>query len=212
MWEYLLDQHDLSTHWNSISYSPSSFRDYTEITQQNRDCFLSSSTSLTTTGAKDGSAFPMGLGGIGEVRRVLNIKNASSDGVYTASNILMSSFDNISTGGNSSSHGPNAAMSSMKYTALDKELGLTCKPQHILYCLSGHKMFSTFLPSFDLSSRDRVNIGVGHGGKEVRYGVLKRRRGKRNAAYLLASVVVSFFPLTLFLTNCECVCVILTGR
>lgn len=119
-----------------------------------------------STKDRDAPTFHTGIGGIGDFRRVLNIKNPNNEGVYAASNILLSSFDNIA--GTSNAVGGPGALSSMKYSALDKELGLSCKPQHILYCLAGHKMYSTFLPSFDLSSRDRVNIGgAGHSAKEV---------------------------------------------
>lgn len=167
VWEYSLGQHDLSTLWNSISYDPSSFRDYTDAVQQGKEHYTNAANPINTSNSKDAPAFHTGPGGIGDFRRVLNIKNMSSDGVYAASNVILSSFDNISA--NHSAAASSSAMSSMKYTALDKELGLSCKPQHILYCLAGHKMFSAFLPSFDLSGRDRVVLGAGggHSNKEV---------------------------------------------
>ena len=48
----------------------------------------------------------------------------------------------------------------------DKGIGMTSKPQFVLYCISGHKMYAGRLPTYDLSARD--NIHVGQSNREVR--------------------------------------------
>ncbi|RYH21172.1 hypothetical protein EON65_21325 [archaeon] len=154
-------QHDLSSLQNSISYDPSSFRDYGDAIQSNRDHFMNPSGQQGVSNSKDTSIFHTGLGGVGDFKRVLNIKNTTSDNVCNASNIILSSFDNLTA-----SVPKDSAVSSMKYSALDKELGLASRPQHILYCIAGHKMFSAFLPAYDTSNRDRMNV-TGYERKEV---------------------------------------------
>ena len=37
--------------------------------------------------------------------------------------------------------------------------GGNSKPQHVLYCISGHRMYVGRLPAFDLSTRDNVHLG-----------------------------------------------------
>ena len=165
MWEYNVAQHDLSSLQNSISYDPSSFRDYGDAIHSNRDQFMNPSAQPGMSNSKD-APFHTGLGGVGEFKRVLNIKNTTSDNVCSASNIILSSFDNLTA-----SVPKDSGVSSMKYSALDKELGLACKPQHILYCIAGHKMFSAFLPAYDTSNRDRMNV-IGYERKEVSFLVV----------------------------------------
>lgn len=119
---------------------------------------------LANSTAAGAHSFHVGLGGIGEVRKSLNIKSAS-DGVYSPSNLILTSFDSsslqIGATGPGTINGPGGVSiggGGIRYGGLDRDIGLSSKPQHVLYCLSGHKMYSGFLPAFDVSSRDRINF------------------------------------------------------
>ena len=119
------------------------------------------------------SGFHVGLGGIGEVKRSLSIKSAT-EGVYSSSNLILTSFDSSSvqlgTNAPGAINGPGGVTmggGGIRYGGLEKDIGLSSKPQHVLYCLSGHKLYSGFLPTFDVTSRDRINVTSSF-GKEVR--------------------------------------------
>lgn len=110
------------------------------------------------------NGFHTGLGGIGDVKRALSIKSGA-EGIYSPSNLIVTSFDSASLqfganvpGAISGPGGVSMGGGGIRYGGLDKDIGLSSKPQHVLYCLSGHKMYSGFLPSFDVSSRDRIHL------------------------------------------------------
>lgn len=129
------------------------------------------STSLAAGSSMQGAnlnltsgMFHTGLGGIGEVKRSLSIKSGA-EGIYSPSNLIVTSFDSASLqfgtnvpGAISGPGGVSMGGGGIRYGGLDKDIGLSSKPQHVLYCLSGHKMYSGFLPSFDVSSRDRIHL------------------------------------------------------
>jgi hypothetical protein len=134
------------------------------------------SNGLNATGTTNTSTtcqgFHVGLGGIGEVRRSLNIKSAS-EGVYSPSNLILTSFDSSSLlfgqnvpGAINGPGGVSVSGGGIRYGGLERDIGLSSKPQHVLHCLSGHKMYSGFLPTFDVSSRDRINLTSVY-GREV---------------------------------------------
>ncbi len=97
--------------------------------------------------------------GVGEVRKALTVRNMP-DSVMSPSTLMVGSFDNSLGGG-------MGMLNSRIGSVQDKGIGLTSKPQFVLYCISGHKMYAGRLPTYDISARD--NLHVGHGsGKEVR--------------------------------------------
>lgn len=190
MWEYISDP--VHTPSSLLQTAPSSLNPASSIlssggnSSSQREYLDPSAGMLGNVSTKDnlpnsaigngGTAmlggFHVGLGGIGEVKRSLNIKSAS-EGVYSSSNLILTSFDSSSLqlGSNAPGaiNGPGGVAmggGGIRYGGLEKDIGLSSKPQHVLYCLSGHKMYSGFLPTFDVTSRDRINITSTY-GKEV---------------------------------------------
>lgn len=89
--------------------------------------------------------------GQGEVKKALTIKNMPTDSIGSASTLMLGSFEN--------SLGNSLSMMS-RGSAQDKGIGLTSKPQYVLYCISGHKMYAGRLPTYDLSTRDNIHVGA----------------------------------------------------
>ena len=87
----------------------------------------------------------MGLGDEGEVKKVLNIKNMP-DTFFSPSTLMLPALENR---GSTGSNGLNQ----------DKGLGVPSKPQYVLYCISGHKLYAGTLPSYDKLNRDTIHMG-----------------------------------------------------
>lgn len=186
VWEYISDP--VHTPSSLLHTAPSSLNPASSIlssagnSNSQREYLDPTSPSLgnipketTTAGNTAGTiigGFHVGLGGIGEVKRSLSIKSAS-EGLYSSSNLILTTFDSSSLqfGSNAPGaiNGPGGVSmggGGIRYGGLEKDIGLSSKPQHVMYCLSGHKMYSGFLPTFDVTSRDRINVTSTY-GKEV---------------------------------------------
>ena len=88
----------------------------------------------------------MGLGDQGEVKKVLNIKNMP-DCPFTSSTLMLPALE---VRGSSSMNGMNGQ---------EKGLGMPSKPQYVLYCIAGHKLYAGTLPSYDKHNREMIHMG-----------------------------------------------------
>lgn len=88
----------------------------------------------------------MGLGDQGEVKKVLNIKNMP-DCPFTSSTLMLPALE---VRGSSSMNGMNGQ---------EKGLGMPSKPQFVLYCIAGHKLYAGTLPSYDKHNREMIHMG-----------------------------------------------------
>lgn len=100
-----------------------------------------------STIARDKEAMVMGLGDGGEVKRVLNIKNMP-DLSFTANTLMLPALE---VRGSSGMSGMNMSQ--------DKSLGSSSKPQYVLYCVAGHKLYAGTLPSYDKHNREVIHMG-----------------------------------------------------
>jgi hypothetical protein len=98
------------------------------------------------TKEKDASML-MGLGDAGEVKKVLNIKNMP-DSAFSASTLMLPALE---VRGSSGMNGMNMGQ--------DKGLGGSSKPQYVLYCVAGHKLYAGTLPSYDKHNRELIHMG-----------------------------------------------------
>lgn len=89
----------------------------------------------------------MGLGDGGEVKRVLNIKNIP-DSAFTANTLMLPALE---VRGSSGMNGMNMSQ--------DKSMGSSSKPQYVLYCVAGHKLYAGTLPSYDKHNREAIHVG-----------------------------------------------------
>lgn len=89
----------------------------------------------------------MGLGDQGEVKKVLNIKNMP-DSLFTASTLMLPALE---IRGSATVNGMNLSQ--------EKGLGMPSKPQHVLYCIAGHKLYAGTLPSYDKHNRETIHMG-----------------------------------------------------
>lgn len=109
--------------------------------------------------------------GAGEVHKALTIKNMpdSSGGVMSPSTVMVGTFDSSAGMG-----GMGGMLHGRLGGSQDKGgIGLTSKPQFVLYCISGHKMYAGRLPAYDVSARDNIHLGSNAGsGKEVSSSVI----------------------------------------
>lgn len=94
---------------------------------------------------KDASSLWMGLGDSGDVKKVLNIKNMP-DSAFTASTLMLPALEVRSSSMNSN-------------MSQDKGMGSSSKPQHVLYCVAGHKLYAGTLPSYDKHNREMIHMG-----------------------------------------------------
>ena len=103
----------------------------------------------TPVGPKD-RADPlwMGLGGQGEVKKVLSIKNMPVDSIMSSSTILLPEFE----------YRGAATVNSLTLSQ-EKGVAIPTKLQYVLYCVSGHKLHAAKLPSFDKNLREAINVG-----------------------------------------------------
>ena len=99
-------------------------------------------------GRGDGTLL-MGLGDQGDVKKVLNIKNMP-DTAFTPSTLMLPALE---LRGASSMSGMNHLSSQ------EKGLGMPSKPQYVLYCISGHKLYAGTLPSYDKHNRETIHLG-----------------------------------------------------
>ena len=88
----------------------------------------------------------MGLGDQGEVKKVLNIKNMP-DCPFTSSTLMLPALE---VRGSASMNGMNGQ---------EKGLGMPSKPQFVLYCIAGHKLYAGTLPSYDKHNREMIHMG-----------------------------------------------------
>jgi hypothetical protein len=95
---------------------------------------------------KDASML-MGLGDAGEVKKVLNIRNMP-DSAFSASTLMLPALE---VRGSSGMNGMNMGQ--------DKGLGGSSKPQYVLYCVAGHKLYAGTLPSYDKHNRELIHMG-----------------------------------------------------
>ena len=93
-----------------------------------------------------GSTMLMGLGDQGEVKKVLNVKNMP-DTPFTSSTLMLPALE---VRGSSSMNGMNSQ---------EKGLGMPSKPQYVLYCIAGHKLYAGTLPSYDKHNREMIHMG-----------------------------------------------------
>lgn len=98
---------------------------------------------------KEPNSLHMGLGDTGDVKKVLNIKNMP-DSSFTASTLMLPALE---VRGSSSMNSMNMGQ--------DKGLGSSSKPQYVLYCVAGHKLYAGTLPSYDKHNREMMNLGNG---------------------------------------------------
>lgn len=98
-------------------------------------------------GARDREGLLMGLGDQGEVKKVLNIKNMP-DSLFTASTLMLPALE---IRGSATVNGMNLSQ--------EKGLGMPSKPQHVLYCIAGHKLYAGTLPSYDKHNRETIHMG-----------------------------------------------------
>mmetsp|Transcript_21852 Transcript_21852/g.36906 ORF Transcript_21852/g.36906 Transcript_21852/m.36906 type:complete len:262 (+) Transcript_21852:3-788(+) len=118
-------------------------------------------------GVHEGSMLWMGYGGQGEVRKVLNIKNMP-DGQLSASTVMLPALEYRGTGGGGYGGGSGGGFSHLYRSdtrsggAGASSLGLLApKPQHVLYCIAGHKLHAGSLPSYDKNNRETIHLGAG---------------------------------------------------
>lgn len=90
----------------------------------------------------------MGLGGQGEVKKVLSIKNMPVDNIMSASTILLPEFE----------YRGAATVNSLTLNQ-EKGVAIPTKLQYVLYCVSGNKLHAAKLPSFDKNLREAINVG-----------------------------------------------------
>lgn len=135
-------------------------------TSNKENGFPSTGTSTLTTnnnnnnpnGNISSSLYHTGLGGIGDFRRVMTFKSSNNECVYTTSNVMLASFDTVG-------HFPSNSTGIRYGGMIEKENSWIyanssgTRAQHALYCLSGHRLYTGLLPSYEISNnRDRLNI------------------------------------------------------
>jgi hypothetical protein len=96
---------------------------------------------------RDASTMLMGLGDGGEVKKVLNIKNMP-DSAFGPSTLMLPALE---VRGSAGMNGMNMGQ--------DKGMGSSSKPQYVLYCVAGHKLYAGTLPSYDKHNRDVIHMG-----------------------------------------------------
>ena len=136
-------------------HSPASMDAYGDRSQIHSSNNNNSSSSAAPGSAASSSPFWMGLGGRGAVHKVLNIENMPNH-LSTASTVMISALESRAS----------ISFNSMNLSQ-EKGIGVPSKPQHILYCISGHKLYAGRLPSFDRSHRDHIHVGAAT-GRDVR--------------------------------------------
>jgi hypothetical protein len=202
---------------HSIHNTPIAYHEFRDYNSSNPTGMMSGSSGNPGYSQSNiaVSMYHMGYGGIGEVKKVLNMKNLHTDSVYSMNNVVVSNFENnfYSTGftgltstmnregggsggggggGSGHHHGGGSGMggsgggSSLgnggtgitspaylqqlsKYSGTyesmsggtssnnfpssnSSSLSNTAKMQKVLYCLSGHRMHSAFLPEYSTGS------------------------------------------------------------
>jgi hypothetical protein len=141
----------------SIHNTPIAYHEFRDI---NSSTASNITPSLTNSNISL-SYYHMGYGGIGDVRKVLNIKNPT-DAVYTPNNILLTAYENnifypqpassssVSNLNNSTSI-PSYLQQIGRFSGIYESSRdpptISTKHQKVIYCLSGHRIHSGFLPS-----------------------------------------------------------------
>jgi hypothetical protein len=108
----------------------------------------------------------VGLGGVGEVKKVLAIKNMpdSSHAFLQPNTVLVNTFDQVVGIG-----GLSAGMSNIRGGSTDKGFSMQSRPKFVMYGIAGHKMYSSRLPAYDANSRENNNLltNIGNLPREV---------------------------------------------
>jgi hypothetical protein len=143
----------------SIHNAPIAYHEFRDINSST----ASNITPSITNSNISLSYYHMGYGGIGDIRKVLNIKNPT-DAIYTPNNILLTTYENnifypqptsssssSTTNFNNSTSLPSYLQQisrfSGSYESSRDPPTINTKHQKVIYCLSGHRIHSGFLPS-----------------------------------------------------------------
>lgn len=82
-----------------------------------------------------------GLGETGNVRRNLSIRNMPDSTLLNTNTVMINGFEQIV--------GINSNLSLARGGTSDKVVGMPSKSKYMMYCIAGHKLYSSRLPTYE---------------------------------------------------------------